>query len=83
MWLATTTPPPDGWTRSLHWHQIWDYISPFVRDYLETAAALVSGGRPADSVDRDLMNAYDAVEEAIADGLHQRVTRILGAAKVT
>lgn len=77
MWLATTTPVPDGWSRSLQWCDVWDRISPMVCEYFFTAATVVNDRRSGEFVDPDLVSAYEA---ATVDGVQVRIAAILEAA---
>lgn len=66
MWLATTTPTPEGWRRSVSWCAAWDKISPIVDDYLDAVAILARGHD-------DLASA----QSAISDGVRRHVEGIL------
>lgn len=80
MWLATSTPPPEGWNRILQWSDVWDRISPMITDYLVSAATIAAGQRCGDFVDDGLPAKYDALEATVARGVRERLAAIISAA---
>lgn len=80
MWLATSTPEPDGWRRSLTWCNTWDRISPMIAEYITTAAVLVAGRRFGADTDPHLVAAFDEMQTKAEEGIRRRVASLMEAA---
>lgn len=80
VWLATTTPEPDGWTRSLAWSGTWDRVSPMIAEYVTTATKFVDSQRYGVAIDSSLVAAFDRWRADVESGVRERIVGILHAA---